>query len=171
MDNAAGAGVSIDELLQRGYRFAYALTHDAWRADDLFQDAWLAVLKARGPWTTPYLFAAIRNRFIDHCRRDVLASFEPLADEAEFARDPDATACGAADSGLAQAWENVQLAPALARLRPEERAILFLSATEGLSAQQIADLLDWPRSTVLSMNSRACAKLRRWMGVEPGAAT
>lgn len=164
--SAAGARVDFDDLLQRGYRFAFALTHDAWRADDLFQEAWLAVLKARGPWTRPYLFAAIRNRFIDQCRRDVLASFEPLAEDVEV-ECPGATPD---DSGVVP-WENEQLSAALGRLRPEERAVLFLSATEGYSAQQIADLLEWPRSTVLSMNSRACAKLRRWLGVEPGAAT
>ena len=56
---------------------------------------------------------------------------------------------------------------ALGRLRPEERAVLYLSAVEGLSAQKIGDLLAWPRGTVLSLLHRTKAKVRTWIESEP----
>ena len=68
----------LDELLEHGYRFALSLTHDEVRADDLLQDAWFAILRARGPWHRGYLFTAIRSQFVDHCRRNQRAFAEPL---------------------------------------------------------------------------------------------
>lgn len=151
----ADASGDLGELLQRGYRFALSLTHDAARAEDLAQDAWLSVLKARGPRTRQYLFATIRNRFIDQCRRNALVLTEPLARYSD-------------EEGEVGVWQDdveihVQdgcLRRALDRLRPEERAVLFLSAVEDFTAQQIAELLDWPRGTVLSCIHRARNKLR-----------
>ena len=65
-------------------------------------------------------------------------------------------------SGEAALSENA-LSSALGRLRPEERAVLFLSVVEGYSAQQIGKLLEWPRGTVLSLIHRARGKLQRMM--------
>ncbi len=55
---------------------------------------------------------------------------------------------------------NGSLDSALGRLRPEERAVLYLSAVEGFTAKQIGELLDWPRGTVLSMLHRSKNKIR-----------
>ena len=60
------------ELLQSGLRYAISLTHDTHRAEDVLQDAWLAVLKARGPHSKPYLFRVIRTRFINYNKREQL---------------------------------------------------------------------------------------------------
>lgn len=154
------------DLVQRGYRFAYALAHDAARADDLLQEAWLSVLKARGPWTREYLFAAIRNRFIDVCRRNALVAFEPLidADRAECVAEN--AACEIDESATLDAGA---LGGALARLRNEERAVIYLTVVEELTAQQVAEMFGWPRGTVLSLAHRARKKLREWIRLEPGA--
>lgn len=148
------------ELLQRGYRFALSLTHNAAQAEDLVQDAWFSVLKAQGPWNPQYLFATVRNRFIDLYRRDRAVPFEALE------HHPEPEACD--ESRL---WDdepgsmplNGSLDSALGRLRPEERAVLYLSAVEGFTAKQIGEMLDWPRGTVLSMLHRSKKKIR---GVE-----
>ena len=162
----AGTSRNLGELVQRGYRFALSLTHDAAGAEDLTQDAWFAVLRARGPWSREYLFATIRNRFIDLYRRGKLAPTEPLE------HHPDAEI-----SCESQVWDddeavfaaNGTFDRALGRLRPEERAVLYLAAVEDYSAQQIADLLDWPRGTVLSMLHRTRGKIRRTLEENSGA--
>ncbi len=159
---------NLDDLLHRGYRFALSLTHDSASADDLIQDAWLGLLKARGPWTRAYLFAAIRNRFVDNCRRERLIAFEPLEDCAGEELDGDEQLWS--DDGNLLV-EDAQLDLALGRLRPEERAVLLLSAVEGHTARQIAELLDCPRGTVLSLIHRARHKLRQWLQTESGAKT
>jgi RNA polymerase sigma-70 factor (ECF subfamily) len=155
--------LDLDGLVRHGYRFAQSLTHDSTRAEDLVQDAWFALLKAKGPWTRAYLFTTIRNRFIDQWRRDKLVKTEPLEDHP---RDEcgEATAPWSGDEHLVV--ENGTLDHALGRLRPEERAVLYLSAVEDCTAKQIAELLDLPRGTVLSMIHRGRQKLRRWLKPE-----
>ncbi len=150
--------VDFHDLVQRGYRFAFSLTHDETAAEDLVQDAWLAILKGAGPWTTAYLLTTIRNRFIDQWRRDRLVEFEPLGD--------DLAGCAGDESEL---WSDDHqagirsraLAQALERLNPDERSALYLSAAEGYTTQEIADLLGKPRGTILSMVFRAKKKLQK----------
>jgi len=153
-----GSSGALDELAQRGYRFALSLTHNSARAEDLLQDAWHGVLRRRGPLMRPYLFAAIRNRFVDACRRERAATFVPLM---EFAADEglQATKFEEPDFEL----RNGALDSALSRLRPEERAALYLSAVEEMSAQDIGELLEVSRGTVLSLLHRGREKLRRML--------
>jgi len=150
--------------VQRGYRFALSLTHNAQHAEELVQDAWFSVLKARGPWNRFYLFSAIRSRFVDTCRRRKIAAFETLVEDIHGEDGPsDETSLG---DGLA--LENGALDAALHGLRPEERTVLFLAAVEGCTAQEIADLLQWPRGTVLSMLHRTRKKLRETLQTRNG---
>ncbi len=75
-------------LLIRGYRYGLSLTHDPDQAEDLLQDAWVSVLKARGPREIGYLFASIRSRFVDRYRRKSIELVEPLPpDELERIAD------------------------------------------------------------------------------------
>lgn len=155
---------ALTGLVQRGYRFAYSLTHDAAAAEDLLQDAWVSILRIGGPWTAEYLFSVIRNRFIDVRRRQKLIAFGPL----EFESGQSATAVvpeSAAEWGV----DAIELERALGALRTEERAVLFLAIVEGFSAQHIADLFDWPRNSVLSLLSRGKHHLRELLNVDRGA--
>ena len=157
--------VDFHDLVQRGYRFAFSLTHNQTAAEDLVQDAWLAILKAEGPWTTSYLLKTIRNRFIDQWRRDRLVEFEPLGD--------DQALCISSEPNLWSDYHQVSirtraLTKALDRLNPEERSALYLSAAEGYTAQEIADLFGKPRGTILSMMFRAKKKLQRILKLNAG---
>lgn len=151
------SSTDLEGLAHRGYRFALSLTHDETRAEDLLQDGWFAVLKAGGPWSGQYLFATIRNRFIDQYRRDRLINTTSLND----------ASCEAVEPGV-EFWNgdnafsgNGTLESALGRLRPEERAVLYLAAVENYTARQIGELLGWPRGSVLSLLHRARGKLRK----------
>ena len=148
---------SLATLLQDGFRYAMSLSHDVSDAEDILQDAWLAVLKANGPHEKPYLFRAIKSRFINQYRRERLVPISSIeADEVGGAEQ----VTGAEDinlSGVDSAfWES-----GLSKLRPSEREALFLSVVEGYSAKEISEQTDQPRGSVLSLIHRAKQKLRR----------
>ena len=150
----------LADLTQRGFRFALSLTHDVASAEDLVQDAWLAVLKIKGPWSRGYLFATIHNRFIDQRRREKRQPRALMEDVPDEASGDERAIWQEDDDGFPSSG---QLASALSRLKPDERAVLYLAAVEDYTAQRIADMLDWPRGTVLSKIHRARRKLRRSM--------
>lgn len=153
MTTASG---DLAALAQRGYRFALALTHDRTSAADLVQDAWLAVLVAGGPWTDAYLFAAVRNRFIDRCRRDKRIRFEPLPEEP--VADHESNGPMEDEGGFDVSPEILN--DALAVLSAEERGALYLAAVEGYGTKQLSELLQRPPGTVMSMMHRARRRLR-----------
>ena len=149
----------MDELLNRAYRYALSLTHDAEQAQDLVQDASLSVARRGGPWHAGYLLTAVRNRFLDLRRRPLL-----------FDRDADETALSDADDGPAPDDSSPFAAEALnavlGELREAEREVLFLHAVEGLTASEIGALTERPRGTVLSLLHRTKKKLRVRLGEE-----
>ena len=57
---------------------------------------------------------------------------------------------------------------ALGTLRPDERETLFLAVVEGYTAQEIADMTQRPRGTILSLLHRTKEKLRNLLR-RPGA--
>ena len=140
----------LDELLNRGFRYATSLIHDRARAEDLLQEACLRISRKGGPWRIEYLITVIRNVAIDRYRRNSKMRFEPLSDVASR-EDP----IGEARDGFGDEMHH-----ALGRLRNEERELLFLFAVEGYTATELAVLTDRPRGTILSMIHRAKKKLR-----------
>ncbi|MCU7905863.1 MAG: RNA polymerase sigma factor [Candidatus Thiodiazotropha sp. (ex Epidulcina cf. delphinae)] len=146
------------ELLRRGYRYAFSLTHDKMHAEDLLQDAWVSILKTGGVLRRAYLFSAIRSRFLDNCRRAQLVVFESLDEKIEAGQ----RYTPADDVVLA----NVQmLERALNVLRPVEREVLLLSDLEGYTAQEVSELTGHPRGTVLSLIHRSRLRLKRYLGI------
>jgi RNA polymerase sigma-70 factor (ECF subfamily) len=141
----------IHDLLDRGYRYAVALTADPVRADDLLQEAWVGVLKAKGPRTAPYLLRAIRSRWIDAHRRSQVIPLafvdaeQPVRPEIERLIEADALWAG------------------LMQLRPEEREVLHLHLVEGWTAREIAEQCGTPRNTVLSWMHRGRTRLKEWL--------
>ena len=153
----------IDGLLDAGYRYALSLTHDAAEAEDLVQDASLALLASGGSWQRSYFFATVRNRFIDRYRRSRKVLFLALDHEIDGKQegvDLSWEAPGVLESGL--------LERALSTLRTEEREALFLAVVEGYTAEEIGKLTDRPRGTILSLLHRAKRKLRELLNAEGG---
>ena len=161
---SAIAESDAEDLLRQGYRFALSLTHDPARAEDLVQDAWVGVLKADGPPTAAYLITTVRNRWVDLHRRALIAPTESLDAKPRLAHEVESEFW--IDPCHAIALKTT-LYRALGLLRPEERAVLLLSAVEGYTAREIGELLDAPRGTVLSLMHRTRAKMRRWMNDRP----
>lgn len=152
--------LDLTELLQHGYRYALSLTHEQMAAEDLLQDAWVAVLQAQGPRNKQYLFSAIRSRFVNRCKRNNLVVIVPLSEE---------DGCEALETWVQEeefpvVGDDCKLEEMLSLLRPVERESLYLSVVEGYTAQEIAQLTLQPRGTVLSLLSRTRQKLRRIYG-------
>src|SRR6266571_1052258 len=144
----------INTLLESGYRYAFSLAHDSAEAEDLLQDACLSILASGASWERPYLFATIRNRFIDRYRRNRKILFLSLEREDEAGDDMEETNWEAPD-----VLQNGALGRALAALRVEERETLFLAVVEGYTAEEIGELTSRPRGTILSLLHRTKAKL------------
>ncbi len=154
--------VDFGGLAQRGYRFALSLTHDSALAEDLVQDVWLSVLTAGGPWKINYVIAAIRNRYIDQYRRQKRIAFVSLDDE----RIEEIDGPGGRDDELCVDVSREAFYEALGALTAEERSALYLAGVEDYSVQQIADLFERPRGTMLSMMHRARRKVRQSIASE-----
>ncbi len=144
---------SIEKRLNRGYRYALALTHDVSQAEDLLHDAWIATHRSASSHRqrVPYLLKTIRNRFIDLRRRQ--QRFPHVSME----RASSASRNAAVERSRLDA---VALERALGELRSIERELLFLTAVEGYTVREAAELTDRPLGTVSSALQRAKTKLR-----------
>lgn len=165
----------LAELLHSGFRYAMSLTQDTVKAEDILQDAWLAVLRAQGPKKKAYLFSAIRSCFINQYRRELIVPIVSIDDETfdrarleESSGKNDGDALGelgnetakTSNFGASAAFTDTDIEHSLATLRPTEREALFLSAVEGYTAEEIATKTEQPRGTVLSLIHRAKLKIR-----------
>jgi len=148
------------DLLQAGYRYALSLTHQAEDAEDCVQEAWLNLSRRYGRVESrAVLFTAVRNLFIDQCRRKKIIHFESI-DQPE---PPTLPAQVAEEPGLAG-----DMAALLGTLRPAEREAIFLHYYEGRTAEEIGQLTGQPRGTVLSLLHRAVARMRETLSRAPG---
>ena len=152
LDASATSSFTDAERLQCGYRYALALTHQPADAEDLVQEAWLNLTRRYGSVeSNALLFTAVRNLFVDQCRRKKIVQFDSL-DQPE---PPELPPVAEDEPGVKGDLETL-----LAVLRPVERESLFLHYYQGHTAEEIAQITGQPRGTVLSLLHRAIAKLR-----------
>jgi RNA polymerase sigma-70 factor (ECF subfamily) len=128
-------------------------------ADDLMQESFVRFLCATRPEFSPadgelaarrYLFRIATNLLRDHWRRPVSASIEEIPEE--FFADADHSA---------QADSQAVLGPALARMRPRERQILWLAHAEGYSHREIAQITGLASASIRLLLFRARRKIAR----------
>ncbi len=145
------SSLSEEELLQSGFRYAYALTHHHHDAEDLVQTAWLKLHQRYSEVKTKALFfTTIRNLYIDQYRRRKRVWFTTLTSKHEYL---------SASGDAAVEGTKVAIDQMLSKLRDIEREALFLHIVEGYSANEIAALTGRPRGTVLSLIHRSKKKL------------
>ena len=138
-------------------RYARSLTRDAPDAEDLVHDALVRAYDRRHSFRPDgdlrrWLFAVLHNTFIDGARRR----------RVEQSR-LDAAAAGAPQSSepdQEHAAEVARVRGAFASLPADQRAVLHLVVSEGLSYQEAAQVLDLPIGTVMSRLARGRAALR-----------
>lgn len=138
----------LEDLLNRAYRYALSLTHHENDAYDLVQSSYLKLVEKNKPLIISYLITTIKNLYIDQKRkanvkRSWMNKFKPKTKhEPVFSVEP-------------------YLEKIIFELPVKNREILFLSIVEEYTAQEIADLLNMPRGTVLSILHRTKQKLKK----------
>jgi RNA polymerase sigma-70 factor (ECF subfamily) len=147
-----GSAAAMEELFRRfwpgAHRAAWLVVHDAAAAEDVAQEAFLAAVRSlhrfdrRRPFG-PWLHRIVVNRAIDYARapevrREVCA--EALGE---------AVAASGSGPGPADAPSGEVLA-ALARLAPDQRAVIVMRHLLGYTPGEIARALGLPRGTVNS---------------------
>ncbi len=148
--------LTIKDLWHNGYRYALSLTHDKTAAEDIIQDAWLAVLNAKGPQTRPYLFSAVRSRFLNGYKRGQMLSIVPLNEDGVQAELDDLVY----EPNISCHIEQSMLIKGLSKLRSAEREVLFLMTIEGYTANEVSNFTSQPRSTEIDRLHRAKKKLK-----------
>lgn len=145
------------DMLDRMFRYCRALTGEEAGAYDLLQDGLERYLRLTDPAEHPeaLLRRILRNRFIDTRRAARRWGLEPLQDDA-----------GALSHGFHGLEEILIVQDDLARiwlhLTPLERELLHLWAVEGYTVQEIAELVDEPRGTLLSRLHRLRRRMLAW---------
>ena len=140
--------------MQSGYRYALSLTHQSHDAEDLVQEAWLNLCRRYGVASSrAALYTAIRNLFIDRCRRNRVIAFDSVDEVVDPIAAPAEMPPGTAGD----------VAVLLAQLRPGEREAVYLHYIEGHTAEEIGTLTKQPRGTVLSLLHRALKKLQHFV--------
>lgn len=147
-------------------RFAWSLTRDHDKADDLVQEALLRAMsrwaQLRNPGSVrPWLFQILYNAFRAELRRR-------HGEELPMPLDTDAQHPAVIENPDNKILLRSALG-ALARLPEDQRAVLELVAIEGLSYDEVGRIVDVPLGTVMSRLSRARATLRELMDDRPPA--
>jgi RNA polymerase sigma-70 factor (ECF subfamily) len=176
---AAGEARAFDELYRRGAQrirgFLIRLSGDAALAEDLTQETFVRIHRARGSFDTgaaalPWMFAIARNAFLDHTRREQVrrATRNAASAPTEAALDGQGDAVLAAQEMLGVVRRTLETLPLL------QREAFVLLRFEGLSVSEAAQILGASESAVKVRAFRAYEALRealeRETGERPGGA-
>ena len=168
---AAGDAVAFDTLYARHkggvYRYLLRQCRQSSVADELFQDVWMNLIRARASYAptakfTTWLYRLAHNRLIDHYRASghlTLVSVDDEAHEDVIAAIPTARS----DEPEARAENRelgARLRAALTALPPAQREAFLLQQEGGLSLAEIAELTGVGAETVKSRLRYAGSKLR-----------
>jgi len=142
------------------YRYLLRLSGHRDSADDIFQDVWGKIIKARQTYRptakfTTFLYRVAHNCFIDHVRRNKRHSNNTVL-EPELHSDPGESPETAAERSLARE----RLEVALLTLPEEQRDAFLLREEGGLSVDQIAAVTGCNPETAKSRLRYAVSKLR-----------
>jgi RNA polymerase sigma-70 factor (ECF subfamily) len=168
---AAGDAAAFDALYARHkggvYRYLLRQCRQGGVADELFQDVWMNLIRARASYTptakfTTWLYRLAHNRLIDHYRASAHLTLVSADDEAH--EDAIAALPGARGDEPQVRAENRELGQrlraAVAALPPAQREAFLLQQEGGLSLAEIAELTGVGTETVKSRLRYALAKLR-----------
>ncbi|TQL69697.1 RNA polymerase sigma-29 (SigE) subunit [Nocardioides albertanoniae] len=156
---------SWDEIVEkhsdRVYRLAYRLTGNRPDAEDLTQEVFVRVFRSLDTYSPGtfegWLHRITTNLFLDQARRKQRIRFDALSDE----RASRLTSNGPTpDVAYTDQRFDDDIERALATLPPDFRAAVVLCDVEGLSYEEISEILGAKLGTVRSRIHRGRAMLR-----------
>ena len=124
-------------------------------ADDLLQESYLRFLCAKQPDGGEvnfrrYLFRIATNLLRDHWRKPRHGCLEEIPDQFLIAQDISS-----------QVDLQAALGPAMARMRPRDRQLLWLAHAEGYSHQEISEITGLATASIRLLLFRARGKMAR----------
>jgi len=142
------------------YRYLLRLSRHPDTADDVFQEVWSKIIKARRNYRptarfATFLYRVAHNCFIDHLRRNQRHIHSDRI-EPEAQPDPGETLENLTERSLARR----RLGRALLDLPDEQREVFLLHEEAGLSLEQIATVMNSNTETTKSRLRYAFNKLR-----------
>jgi RNA polymerase sigma-70 factor, ECF subfamily len=151
--------------------FAYRFVGNRDRAEELAQEAFLQIYRARKRYEararfTTYLYRVATNLCLNELRRfDYQGKIEPLEgspgdDGEEGTRELPDDSLPTVEEHLAGVEAGVRIKKVLDRLPPNQKSALLLSRVEGFSYQEVANCLETSESAVKSLIFRATQTLR-----------
>jgi RNA polymerase sigma factor (sigma-70 family) len=160
---------ALEMLYERYHRLLYSITYrmvkDHQVAEDLLQEAFLAIWQSAGSYSSrmgtvqSWLIAIMRHRTIDYLRR--------LRTHAELRGVPLEEAASNEDMTVPDAWDAVwrsvqgtQLRQALRMLSSEQRLIIELAYFQGWTHTEIARAYQLPLGTVKARMRLGLMRLR-----------
>lgn len=168
-DSAPDARRAAFEALFREHHaplcgFAYRFVHSREIAEELVQEVFLYLWEHWDRWETgapvkTYLFTAVRNAAISYLRHQrVVQRSEPEVVVELFSHSGPSPEADARSAELAAA-----LARAVARLPERCRLVFTLSREQGLTYNQVAEVMGISPKTVEMQMGRAFKALRRYL--------
>lgn len=152
------------------FNLIYQMTHDVEVVEDIGQDVFIAAFKAIKDFKAKSSFFTWLYRIaINHCKNYLASSSRSLDAEKRYQREQSAAEIPESHDrdpqSMLLAKEFVEkMEEALASLPSEQRVVLALCEFQGLSYQEIAEILECPIGTVRSRLSRARATLQEILG-------
>lgn len=134
-------------------------------ADDLVQESFVRFLGsgfrvAEETACRRYLFRIATNLLHDHWRRPAFAALEDL---------PESALTGSDDRTAERVSAQLALEPALAKMKPRERQLLWLAYAEGATHQEIAAITGLKSASIRLLLFRARRKLARLLHESPAS--
>jgi RNA polymerase sigma-70 factor (ECF subfamily) len=163
--DSAAFGVLVERYQRRVVGVAQAVVHNQDDAIELAQETFvrayenLSKFESRSSFST-WLYRIAANLAIDFWRREgrhVILRGEDA--DTEIAKLP--TATGDSFKEVSRSELSARLKQALEELTPEHRAVILLREVEGMSYDEISDVLQCPRGTVMSRLHYARTHLRK----------
>ena len=166
----AGDEAALEGLIGRWRAPLYGFLHrrtDSGAVDDLFQETWLRVVRARARFDpkrrfSTWLFQIANNLCRDRYRR--LGTIE--RGQAAFSEELGASGRGHTPSGASRINARLDVERGLAALPDRLREVLIMRHQRGMGEAEIAEALDIPRGTVKSRVHTAMRALRATLAPE-----
>jgi RNA polymerase sigma-70 factor, ECF subfamily len=174
-----GDASAFDALYRRHkggvYRYMLRQCHDRAVADELFQDVWMNLIRAREGYTvqakfTTYIYTLAHNRLIDQYRKHgqaALVSFDHFGDDNEdgpVIDEPVAPPRDEPERHLDVKQRASQLLKLLEELPEAQREAFVMQYEGGMTVEEIAVAAGVNRETAKSRLRYALAKIRQGLG-------
>lgn len=160
-----GLAAIYEEYYQPIYCYVYRQVSDVETARDLSAEVFHRLLrtaqKGNGPdrHAKAWLYRTAHNLVVDHYRRQQHRQHLPLDEQLVSGSDDPADAAERRGSAA-------QVRAALQELTPDQQQVIVLKFLEGMSNQEVADVLDKTVGSVKSLQHRALAALQRQLSPE-----